>query len=88
MQKIANDIIYFAKKYFYIISLDYGKCLINPYPKQEELIRKFTKYSRVITLACRQSGKSTSYSLYVLWYIIINHDKSVLICANRLKTAM
>ena len=57
MRKISEDIIYFAKKYFYIISLDHGKCLINPYPKQEELIRKFTKYSRVITLACRQSGK-------------------------------
>ena len=57
MKKIANDIIYFAKNYFYIISLDQGKCLINPYPKQEQIIRSFTKYQRCIILASRQTGK-------------------------------
>lgn len=80
MKKISEDIIYFAKNYFYIVSLDTGKGLINPYPKQEQVIRNMTKYKRQIVLASRQSGKSTSYSIYVLWYVIINSDKSVLIC--------
>lgn len=88
MKKIANDIIYFARNYFYIISLDKGKCLINPYPKQEEIIKDMTKYKREIILASRQTGKSTSYSIYVLWYAITQSDKGILICANRLKTAM
>ena len=33
------------------------------------------------------SHNSTSYSIYVLWYAITNQDKTILICANRLKTA-
>lgn len=31
---------------------------------------------------------STSYSIYLLWYCLINTDKNVLICANKLKTAV
>ena len=33
------------------------------------------------------SHNSTSYSIYVLWYILMNQNKSVLICANKFKTA-
>lgn len=33
------------------------------------------------------SHNSTSYSIFVLWYILMNQDKSVLICANKFKTA-
>lgn len=33
------------------------------------------------------SHNSTSYSIFVLWYILMNQDKSVLICANKYKTA-
>lgn len=60
MKKISEDIIYFAKKYFYIISLDHGKCLIDPYPKQAEVIKAFTEYSRCIVLSARQTGKCLS----------------------------
>lgn len=34
------------------------------------------------------SHNSTSYSIYVLWYIITNVDKGVLICANKQKTSV
>ncbi len=57
LEKVHNDIIYFAKNYFYIISLDKGECLITPYPKQEELIKAMAEKRRVIALSCRQSGK-------------------------------
>jgi len=33
------------------------------------------------------SGKSTAYTVFALWYAIGNKDKSVLICANKFKTA-
>lgn len=56
-KRIHDDIIYFAQKYFYIISLDAGKCLIKLYPKQAELVKSMTQQRRVITLSCRQAGK-------------------------------
>ncbi len=33
------------------------------------------------------SHNSTSYSIYCLWYAITNENKSILICANKFKTA-
>ena len=57
MKNIIADPIYFAEKYFYIISLDHGKQLIKVYPKQAEMIRAMANEQRVITLSCRQSGK-------------------------------
>lgn len=57
LDKIYKDIIYFAKNYFTIVSLDKGECLIDPYPKQAELINAMKDKRRVIALSCRQSGK-------------------------------
>lgn len=87
MKKIVDDIEYFAQHYFYIISLDQGKKIIKLYPKQAGLVKQMTQRRRLICLAARQCGKSTSYSVYVLWYCLVNKDKAVLICANKLKTA-
>jgi hypothetical protein len=56
-KKILNDPIYFAEKYFYIISLDGGKQLIKIYEKQAELIRGMCDYQRLICLSCRQARK-------------------------------
>ena len=44
-------------------------------------------YQRFICLAVRQCGKSTAYTVFALWYAIGNRDKSILICANKFKTA-
>lgn len=87
LQKIKDDICYFAEKYMYIISLDKGKCIIKLYPKQAEFLKCLVDNKRVITLAARQTGKTTTYTIYVLWYVLTHKDKNVLICANKLKTA-
>ena len=87
VKKITEDICYFAEHYFYIINLDQGKQKIKLYPKQAGLVKTMAKKRRVVVLATRQCGKSTSYSIYVLWYCLINQDKNVLICANKFKTA-
>ncbi len=88
MQKVMKDPLYFAEKYFYIISLDSGKQLIKMYPKQAEMLRAMCSKQRVVTLASRQCGKSTTYSAFCLWYVLGNRDKNILICANKLKTAV
>ena len=64
-----------------------GKQLIKVYQKQAELIRGMCDRQRLICLAARQCGKSTAYTVFCLWYAIGNKDKSILICANKFKTA-
>ena len=49
-----EDPIYFAEKYFYIVTGDNGKQLIKVYPKQAEIIKAMCDRQRVITLATRQ----------------------------------
>jgi hypothetical protein len=57
MKRIMDDPIYFAEKYFYIVTGDNGKQLINVYPKQREIINAMCDHKRVITLATRQCRK-------------------------------
>ena len=80
--KCKNDIIYFAQKYFYIISPKQGKHLISLYDAQIELIRKMVNDDRVIVLASRQVGKTTAYNIFALWLTLFHPDKKILICAN------
>lgn len=87
VKKITEDICYFAEHYFYIINLDQGKQKIKLYPKQAQMVSLMTKKRRLIILSSRQAGKSTTYSIYALWYCLINQDKTILICANKFKTA-
>ena len=64
-----------------------GKQKIKLYKKQADLISGMCGRQRLICLAARQCGKSTAYTVFALWYCLTNQDKSVLICANKFKTA-
>lgn len=62
LKKCRDDIVYFANKYFRIISPDVnegrgGLGVIKTYSKQEELLKFFQKYNRCIILSSRQNGK-------------------------------
>lgn len=39
LKRCKNDILYFCRKYFKIVSLKDGLITLNPYPKQEQLLR-------------------------------------------------
>ena len=80
--RCKNDPIYFANKYYTIIG-DNGKQIIELYPKQEKLIKSFCDNDKTVVLASRQSGKTTGYCIFILWYTLFNQDKNVLICANK-----
>ena len=70
--KCKRDICFFAEKYFKIINLDVGLTTIKPYPKQAELLKFFAKEKRCVCLASRQTGKTTSYTVYALWTLIFH----------------
>lgn len=87
MMKCKQDIVYFANHYFHIINLDTGLGLITLYEKQEALLRHMSDEDRTIVLASRQTGKSTCYTIFVLWLTIFHPEKKVMIAANKSSTA-
>jgi hypothetical protein len=85
--KCMNDPAYFATKYAKIISLDEGLVPFNLYPYQENMFSHFNENRFSIVLACRQSGKSISSVIYLLWYAVFHPEKTIAILANKGATA-
>jgi hypothetical protein len=60
-----KDPIYFANKYFTIISPKRGKHIIETYKKQDAMLNTFVKNNRVICCSSRQIGKCVSYFTWI-----------------------
>lgn len=63
--KSKRDIVWWAKNFFHIITLDKGLTKIQPYPKQEEMLQFIANNNRIITLASRQVGKCVFKDTYI-----------------------
>lgn len=91
--RCKEDILYFAEKYFYIISIDEGSILIPLRDYQKKMLKSFSippeedKKRHRIVLSGRQSGKTQISVLFLLHYILFNEDKTVAILANNERTA-
>src|SRR5210317_374246 len=85
--KCMHDPSYFARTYVKIISLDRGLVNFNLYPYQEKMFDHFNSNRFSIVLACRQSGKSISSVVYLLWYAIFHPEKTIAVLANKGATA-
>jgi hypothetical protein len=86
-KKCMKDPAYFARKYCKVINLDKGLVPFDLYPYQEKMFAQFVQNRFNIVLACRQSGKSVSASIYILWYAVFQADKTIAILANKGSTA-
>jgi len=88
--KCKRDIVYFAENYFRIISNDPkpGIYIIKLYEKQKEMLRAFANNRRTICLSARQTGKTTTYTIFCLWLCTFFSEQRVMICANKLQTAI
>ena len=82
-QKCMKDPSYFARTYVKIISLDEGLVPFNLYDYQEKMFEHFNDNRFSIVLACRQSGKSISSVVYLLWYACFHPEKTIDILANK-----
>lgn len=83
-----KDIVWWAENFFRIITLDKGLTTIKLYDRQKDLLKFITGNTRICTLASRQTGKTTTYTVFCLWYATLFYDKRILICANKLATAI
>jgi len=81
--RCMQDPAYFARTYVKIISLDKGLVSFDLYPYQEQMFKHFNDNRFNVVLACRQSGKSISSVVYLLWYAIFNTEKTIAILANK-----
>ena len=82
-KKCMEDPAYFATKYVKIISLDDGLVPFELYPYQEQMFHHFNANRFSMCLACRQSGKSISSVVYLLWYALFHSEKTIAILANK-----
>lgn len=80
--KCFNDITYFFSNYVYIINLDKGRILFEPYDYQIEMINVFHENRFSICKTSRQLGKTITVAAYLLWNAIFNRDYTIGILAN------
>ena len=85
--KCKEDVFYFAEKYYHIRDLDKGILKIKLRDYQKEMLSSFTNNRNTIVNATRQSGKSTSFEIFVCHYILFQEQKSVAILANKAMSA-
>ena len=83
-----RDICWWAENFFRIVSLNTGLTKIKLYPKQQDLLRALVNNDRSIVLASRQVGKTTCYTVFCMWLATLFPEKKIMICANKLQTAI
>lgn len=86
--KCRKSVHYFAKNYVYINNLDRGLIKFDLYPYQEKMYDNFNENRFNVVLSSRQSGKSISAGVYLLWTAIFHSQKTILIAAHGLDGAM
>ena len=79
-----RDIVWWAENFFNIINLDSGLQLIKLYDRQKQMLQHLVDNDRSIVLAARQTGKTTTYTVFCLWLTTLFTEKKVMICANKL----
>ena len=88
IEKCKNDILYFAENFFYILIPGKGKEKIKLYPAQKRILQKMISDPYFILLASRQVGKSTIFTIYLLWTALFFNDNKILLVANKEATAI
>lgn len=81
-----KSVLHFAENYFYITTED-GKKKINLYKYQKNLLKAFKNNRFNVVLSSRQSGKTTTVTIYALWIVCFQPDKRITIVANKQETA-
>ena len=81
MHKCASDVIYFANKYCHVMT-DFGVQQVVLRDYQEQILKQYQNNRFNIFLSPRQSGKTITSSIFLLWYLLFNSEKNAMILAN------
>lgn len=90
--RCKEDILYFAEKYFYIMTIDKGKILIPLWEFQKQLLKCLVdtpdNKRHVCVLSARQMSKTTISTIYLLHSALFGKDENFGILANKESTAI
>lgn len=88
IEKCKKDILYFAENYFFILIPGKGKEKIKLFSAQKRILKKMKNNPYFILLASRQIGKTTIFTIYLLWTALFFNDNKILLVANKEATAI
>ena len=81
MRRCAEDVVYFADKYCKVMTDD-GIQKINLRDYQVQILNQYQTHRKNIFVSPRQSGKTITSSIFLLWYLLFNFEKNAMIMAN------
>lgn len=89
LKKCKHDLLYFAWNYC-MIQTDNGVQLVKDAGGlrdfQEEILLSFKENKYNILMASRQTGKSVTSAIYILWFLLFHSEKTALIVADNFTT--
>lgn len=89
LKMCKSDVIYFAFNYCFIQTGD-GVKLIKDIGGlrdfQDEILSSFKNNKLNILMASRQTGKSVTSAIFILWFLLFHSDKTALIVADNFTT--
>jgi hypothetical protein len=84
--KCSKDIFYFIEKYAKTMTpLGIRNITLRDY--QKRYLQLLLDNQLTIYRAARQSAKTTSSAMFLLWYVLFNTDKNAIVLGNKGKTA-
>lgn len=89
LKKCKEDIIYFAINYCYIQTGDGVKLIKNAGGLRDfqiEILLAFKNNKMNILMASRQTGKSVTSAIFILWFLIFHAEKTALVVADNFTT--
>jgi hypothetical protein len=89
LKRCKYDLLYFAWNYCHIQTGD-GVQLVKDAGGlrdfQEEILKSFKANKFNILMASRQTGKSVTSAIYILWFLLFHSEKTALIVADNFTT--
>lgn len=89
MKKCKEDVIYFAYNYCFIQTGDGVKLIKDAgglRDFQEQILLAFKNNKMNILMASRQTGKSVTSAIFILWFLLFHADKTALVVADNFTT--
>jgi len=81
IKKCASDVVYFANNYCKVMTDDgIRQILLRDY--QVQILRQYQTHRKNVFVSPRQSGKTITSSIFLLWYLLFNFEKNAMIMAN------
>lgn len=81
ISRCKNNVMYFADKYAQSMT-DEGIVRLDLRPYQREILYNFNNHRFNILMAARQSGKTVTAAIFLVWFALFHAERNVLLVAD------